>query len=52
MSATRWAGRNQSFRAALKRDPKVQRWLADYRDGALGMQHVKELAPIIALLTR
>ena len=50
--ATGLAAQDQRFRAALKRDPKVQRWLADYRDGALGKQHVKELAPMVALLTR
>ena len=51
-SATRLAAQDQRFRAALKRDTKVQRWLADYREGALGKQHVKELAPMVALLTR
>ena len=51
-SATRLAAQDQRFRAALKKHPKVQRWLADYRDGALGKQHVKELAPMVALLTQ
>ena len=51
-SATRLAGQDHTFRAALKRDSRAQQWLADARDGAIGMKCVRELDPLVALLTR